>query len=39
MTVASRLLLVFHVPVQAQNTLEVDLRGQTGSFITVATRK
>jgi len=32
-------VLVFQVPVQAQNILEVELKGQTGSFITVALRK
>ncbi len=32
-------VLVFQVPVQAQNTLEVELKGQPGSYITVALRK
>jgi hypothetical protein len=32
-------VLVFDVPLQTQNTLEVELKGQPGSFITVALRK
>jgi hypothetical protein len=32
-------VLVFQVPVLAQNTLEVELNGKPGSFVTVTLRR
>jgi hypothetical protein len=32
-------VLIFQVPVQTTNTLEIELQGKPGSFITVAIRK